>query len=39
MQAVGAMGDRSGKDECNPSRSRQKRTKKKEKPRIGYCRI
>ena len=39
VQAVGAMGDYLVKYVGNPSWSSQKRTEKKEKPRIGYCRI
>ena len=37
MQSVGAMEDQSGDGEWHPSGSSQKRTKKKENPRIGYC--
>ena len=39
MQVVDDREDMSVKGECPPSRSRQKRTKKKEKLCIGYYRI
>ena len=39
VQVVSAMEDRSGEVERHPRRSRQKRTKMKENPCIGYCRI